>query len=61
VFDWGHGGAGLNLPYQALAHAVSGAVAPATDGRFIDEPSSFYESQNRRSRAFAAVGCRWAR
>jgi len=23
-------------------HAVDGSVAPATDGRFIDEPSSFY-------------------
>jgi hypothetical protein len=24
-------------------HAVDGSVASATDGRFIDEPSSFYD------------------
>lgn len=44
----GHGvrrdpsGAGPHLLYQALVHAVDGSVVPATDGRFIDEPSSFY-------------------
>ena len=39
MFGWGHSGAGPHLPYQALVHAVDGSVAPATDNRFIDEPS----------------------
>jgi hypothetical protein len=42
VFGCGHSGAGPHLLYQALVHAVDGSVALATDGRFIDEPSSFY-------------------
>ncbi|MGY1499627.1 hypothetical protein ACW4TU_29770 [Streptomyces sp. QTS52] len=42
MFGWDHSGAGLHLPYQALVHAGDGSVAPATDGRFIDEPSSSY-------------------
>ena len=42
MIGWGHSGAGPHLPYQALVHAVDGSVAPATDNRFIDEPSSFY-------------------
>jgi len=42
VFGWGYSGAGPHLLYQALVHTMDGSVAPATDGRFIGEPSSFY-------------------
>jgi hypothetical protein len=51
VFGCGHSGAGPHLRYQALVHAVDGSVAPATDGRFIDEPSSFYGWLTRQQKA----------
>jgi hypothetical protein len=48
MFGWGYSGAGPHLLYQALVHAMDGSVAPATDGRFIDEPSSFYRRLTAR-------------
>jgi hypothetical protein len=42
VSSGGYNSTGPHLLHQAPAHAVDGSVAPATDGRFIDEPSSFY-------------------
>jgi hypothetical protein len=47
----GYSGAGPRLLYQALVHAMDGSVAPATDGRFIDEPSSFYGWLTRQQEA----------
>ena len=51
MFGWGHSGVGPYLLYHALVHAVNGSVAPATDGRFIDEPSSFYGWLTRQQKA----------
>lgn len=51
MFGWGYSGAGPHLLYQALVHSVDGSVAPATDGRFIDEPSSFYGWLTRQQEA----------
>lgn len=64
VFGWGYSGAGPHLLYQALVHAVDGSAAPATDGRFIDEPSSFYGWLTRQQKAgYKAVhssAAKWA-
>jgi hypothetical protein len=51
VFGWGYSSAGPHLLYQALVHAMDGSVAPTTDGRFIDEPSSFYGWLTRQQEA----------
>jgi hypothetical protein len=51
VFGWGYSGAGPHLLYQALVHAVDSSAAPATDGRFIDAPSSFYGWLTRQQKA----------
>jgi hypothetical protein len=51
VFGWSYSGAGPHLLHQALVHAVDGSVAPTTDGRFIDEPSSFCGGLTRRQEA----------
>ncbi|MFG2051990.1 hypothetical protein ACGFIW_31725 [Micromonospora sp. NPDC048935] len=61
MFGWGDSGADPHLPYRALVHAVDGSVASATDGRFIDEPSSFYGWLTRQQEAVhssAADGAR---
>jgi hypothetical protein len=56
VFGWGYSGAGPHLLYQALVHAVDGSVAPATDGRFLNEPGSFYGWLTRQDKAGFTIG-----
>lgn len=51
MFGWGYSGAGPHLLYHALVHVMDGSVASATDGRFIDEPSSLYGWLTRQQEA----------
>ena len=49
MFGWGYRGAGPHPLYQALVHAMDGSVAPATYGRFIDEPQGLTPRYRFRS------------